>query len=275
MPEVKIPESKGASTRTRERRIRENPAWRHLFMAGLSAVIIGIVLWVSYTDGPQLFADDAAVDGAKTPSGRDCVMPYLTNTAGVLLFIMHTSRRKRDRWKIRDYWGDHCYRLAESFAYLFIVLWAWPEGTDPVVKQVPPKIIGFLVGLYIVRVERAMDGLGDKFEEILTTILPRATQYVSAEERRRQQLRAVYRVDDTITQYASLRPLIDDLGARAHIDKLVESAQTAVTGDDPDLVPKAVDELTRTFDDVRRGIGETIVPVEVAIRAGLDKSKGV
>jgi hypothetical protein len=152
-------------------------------MACLSAVIISIVLSLSYYQGGQLFDGDSAVSPVEN------LLPYLSNTAGVFLFIMHTSKRKRNNWRVRDYWGDHCFRLAESFAYLFLILWAWAaatnDGSTPVVQRVPPNIIGFMVGLYIVRVERAVEGFGDKFEETITTLLPRATQYVSAEEQRR------------------------------------------------------------------------------------------
>ena len=35
-----------------------------------------------------------------------------------------------------------------------------------------PNIMGFMVGLYIPRVERTMGGLGEKFEEALMAILP-------------------------------------------------------------------------------------------------------
>lgn len=248
---------------------KDNPQWRQIFMAILSAVIIGIVLVISYFEGSTLFAKGMPV------SAKDSLLPYLTNTAGTLLFIMHTSRRKRARWKIREYWGEHCFRLAQSFAYLFIVLWAWPTGTEtgpagstvvvPSVNQVPPLIIGFLVGLFVTRVERAMEGLGDKFEEALTAILPRATQYVSAEEKKRQQLRAVYRTDDMLTEYESLRPLIDDPAAQALIDDLAKKAKTAIAGDDPDAVTDAVDALGRTLETAKRSIGETLVPVETVI----------
>ena len=42
--------------------------------------------------------------------------------------------------------------------------------------------MGFLVGLYILRVERTMGGLGEKFEEALMAILPKAASYTVREE---------------------------------------------------------------------------------------------
>ena len=45
-----------------------------------------------------------------------------------------------------------------------------------------PNIMGFMVGLYILRVERTMGGLGEKFEEALMAILPKAASYAVREE---------------------------------------------------------------------------------------------
>ena len=42
--------------------------------------------------------------------------------------------------------------------------------------------MGFMVGFYILRVERTMGGLGEKFEEALMAILPKAASYAVREE---------------------------------------------------------------------------------------------
>ena len=145
-------------------------------------------------------------------------------------------------------------------------MWAYnaaaADKVDAVATAFSPNILGFLVGLFILRVERAMEGLGDKFEEALTAILPRATQYVSAEERRRQQLKMVYKVDDIATQYDVLRSQLDDRAARDRFDQVLDEAQGAVGGEDPEKTKAAINKLIREFDDVKKSAGEVLVPIE-------------
>jgi hypothetical protein len=245
-------------------RIKTNNQWRHVFMLVLSAAIVGIVLFVSYEWGREVFNDQN-----ETPKAH-YLIPYLTNLAGVFLFIMNTARKKRENWEIRKYWGDQLFRVAQSFKYLFVGHLGrnTPANGGAVAGDLGPNILGLFVGMFILRVERAMEGLGDKFEETLMVILPRAAQYVSAEERRRQQLRTVYRIDDITTQYASLRPLIDDPAARDKIDQLVHDAEAALGGEDPDKVKETHDALVRHFEEVRRSVGETLVPIEALIGGG-------
>jgi hypothetical protein len=230
--------------------------WRHMFMALMSLAVISIILIVTVKWPETILSTEK--------KGFILLVPYLTNLAGVLMFIMNTSRKKREKWSLLDYWGDHFFRIAESFAYLFIVLWAWNTAKEggAVGVEIGPNIVGFLVGLFILRVERAMEALGDKFEETLMAILPRSVQYISAEERRRQQLKMVYKIDEVATQYDAVRVQIDDPGARAKIDQLVDSARKAALGEDPDQLAASVEELSRTFDDVKQTVGEVRVSVD-------------
>ncbi len=246
-----------------------SPQMRHFFMFVLSAIIVGIILYVSYSRGDTFFGTPA--EGRKP---IDSLVPFFTNLAGVLLFIMNTSRRKREQWKLRDYWGDHCFRIAQSYSYLFVILWAWGAGEDAVnTKSFSPNILGFLVGFFIIRVERAMESLGDKFEEILVSILPRSIGYVSVEERRRKQLRAVYKLDEIASQYNAVRSQIDDPGARAEMDKQIAEAEKAVESRDPEIVYKKISELARVFDEAKRGLGEILVPVDELLGAGDKREK--
>lgn len=246
-----------------------SPQMRHFFMFILSAIIVGIILYVSYARGDTFFGTPE--EGRKP---IDSLVPFFTNLAGVLLFIMNTSRRKRDQWKLRDYWGDHCFRIAQSYSYLFVILWAWGAGKDAVnTKSFSPNILGFLVGFFIIRVERAMESLGDKFEEILVSILPRSIGYISVEERRRKQLRAVYKLDEIASQYDAVRSQIDDPGAREEVDKQIAEAEEAVESKDPEIVYKKISKLARVFDEAKRGLGEMLVPVDELLGAGDKKNK--
>lgn len=270
---------RGEETEETQDTLSRRPAWRQVFMLVLSVIVIAVVLWVSYCYGDILF-------GFSDSDGKEYLIPYVTALSGVLLFIMNVARKKKKEWKLRDFWGDHCFRIAQSFAYLFFIMWAYykvtngggdeggDEASNPasMTLALTPNILGFLVGLYILRVERAMDGFGDKFEEIITAILPRATRYVSTEERRRQQLRMVYKIEDIGTQYEALRPRIEDPAAQFKIDKLIDEAHSAAEGEDPDKVKPAVDALTRAFEEAKKSMGEVLVPLDEFV-GSIDKEK--
>lgn len=247
-----------------------SPQVRHVFMAILSAIIIVIIITVSYVWGEVFFGGP---DEGRQPIKS--LVPFFTNLAGVLLFIMNTSRRKREQWKLREYWGDHCFRLAQSYSYLFVILWAWGAAAKDgvITTSFSPNILGFLVGFFIIRVERAMESLGDKFEEMLVSILPRSVAYVSVEERRRKQLRAVYKLDEIVTQYDAIRSQIEDPGARVEVDRQIARAEEAVESKDPETILKTVSGLAREFDEIKRGLGEILVPVDELLGAGDKKKK--
>ncbi|MBU1700036.1 MAG: hypothetical protein KJ970_03305 [Candidatus Eisenbacteria bacterium] len=251
---------------------------RHIFMLILSAAVIILVLIVSYFFGEELFLGATVTSqvipsyGGGSVTGWQFLIPYVTCLAGVLLFILNISRKKREQWRLREYWGDYAYRVAQAIAYLFVVMWAWAQWADEniVPTNVPPNMLGFLVGLFILRVERAMDGLGTKLEEVLMTILPRSVAMMSAEERRRSQLKAVYKMDDIVIQYEALRSRIDDLGARDKFDERINEVQEVLEGDDPERAKKLVESLARDFEEVKQNSRELMVSFEDLIAKKID-----
>jgi len=242
------------------------PLWqqrkmRHIFMLVLSVLVVGMVLGISWRNGKALFNADGTADEAWF---GNVLLAYLAGVAGVLIFIMNIARKKREKWAWRDYWGDHVFRVAQTVAYLFVVMWAWAQAADTNVAagDVPPVIVGFLTGLFILRVERAMEGLGVKFEEVLMTVLPRSFSAISAAERQRQQTRALYKLDDIVTQYEAVRPNIDDLGAREKLDGLLNEAQATLDGEEPEAAKTAIESLAREFEIAKRTQGDMLVPLE-------------
>jgi hypothetical protein len=229
-----------------------SPPWygrkRHQFLAFVSILVISVILYASWEWGDQTFCDGSTAEGDATGSApcapRQLVYlaPYLLNLAGVALFVMNTARQKRGRWSLADYWGDHLFRVAQSFAYLYVVLWAWKTAevgdSGNIAKNFGPNILGFFVGFYILRVERAMQGLGDRFEEMLGAVLPRSISLLQAQQRREQQVRASYRLDEILTQYEAVRSQLGDRGMR---------------------------ELGRHFEQAKREMGEVRVPLETLV----------
>jgi len=215
------------------------------------------------TQGPAQVLQ-AAGETPTDPNRWEYLIPYLLCFVGVALFVMNTARKKGDDWDFGQHYGDHAFRVAQAFGYLLVVWWAWASiaGAEIAGTSLPPNILGFMVGFFILRVERAMEGLGDKFEEMLKAVLPRAIAYQSTEDRKRYQLRGMYRIEDILSEWKAIRPQIDDLGARDMIDRAFDSAVDAAHGEDPEKARQAVEEVGRLFEDVKRGVGEVLVPIE-------------
>lgn len=245
---------------------------RNRFLGLASLLVVTIILSLSLWSGDQFFAADGA---SSVPSDRGAfgaywlfAIPYLTCLAGVLLFIMGTARMKGDDWDLTKYWGEHTYRIAQAFAYLFVVWWAWarvPEGGGLEGTYIRPNILGFLVGFFILRVERAMDGLGDKFEEVLFAVLPRAARYTVIEERKRQQVRAGYKLTDISTQWDVLAAQVGNEAAKQDFEERLKRAIDLAGGSDPEKARHAADEVTRYFERLKAEAGEILVSVDELI----------
>lgn len=262
--DVVKPEFSGSEREVERRRNRS----RNWFLLALSAVVTGIILPLAYFQGEAFFSTSGAASQPAPPQSS-YLIPYLTCLAGSLLFVMNTARSKGEDWDGGGYFGEHAYRIAQAFAYLFVVWWAWSNLLEDEVlagTYLGPNVLGFLVGLFILRVERAMDGLGDKFEELLFALLPRAARYTVLEERKRQQVRAGYRLTDVATQWDVIRAQIGDEGAKASFDRELTEALELASSSDPEKARRAADRIGRMFEEMKLGAGEILVPVEELIR---------
>lgn len=250
---------------------------RNLFLSLLGALIIGGVGLLVVTTGPELFGSidtTQSVSGTSTiPAGTaqeglawSYLVPFGSALVGVLLYIMGAARTLRSEWDGGAYFGEYVFRIAQTMVYLLIVWWAWTRFDEgATATTLPPNILGLFVGMYILRVERAVDALGDKFGEALNTVLPSAAQ-LTGPERRRVQVRAAGQVQDLEAQWKVLRPQIPDLGARDSVDEAVEAARKLSIGRDSERARAAATELTRLFEDVRAGAqGEQWVPMETVL----------
>lgn len=239
---------------------------RNAFLLVASLIVLGIVLTLVVQRGGDLFS---VTDAPPQTPGSDFsyLIPFGTAFAGVLLFIMNVARAKRSEFDFRAYFGEYAYRVAQTAVYLLIVWWAWTvwvqQGNTS--TSLPPNILGLLVGLFILRVERAIEAMGEKFEEALNTILPGAIS-LSGPEKRQTHMKAASDVRDIEAQWHVLRSRIPDLGARDKIDAALEAARSVNEGRDSAKARMAATELGRLFDDVRASAdGERWVPWESLI----------
>ena len=246
---------------------------RNAFLCVLSILVVLIVLVLSSTRGGVLFTTSNRNGWGWQP---EYLVPYATCLAGVLLFIMGTARAKGDDWDLRRYWGEHAYRIAQAFAYLFVVWWAWGTlGTNALEGiHIGPNILGFLVGFFILRVERAMDGLGEKFEEVLFAVLPRTARYTAIEERKRQQVRAGYKLTDIATQWEVVSAQISDEETKKSFEDRLERAIGLAAGTDVEKSRLATDEVSRMFQRLKSEAGEVVVPLDDVIGPRYEKGPG-
>ncbi len=107
-----------------------------------------------------------------------------------------------------------------------------------------------------------MIALGERFEELLNSILPGAMR-LDGPEKRTAHVEARGTVREIEAQWKVLRPKISHMGARDRIDMAVETARELSDGRDSDSARKGAAELARLFEDVRAGAdGEEWVPLE-------------
>jgi len=247
---------------------------RNAFLTFTSLIVLGIVLTLVVQRGSDLFTVVQEVtEGTDAtppqppptpPSGWSYLIPFGSALAGVLLFIMSVAREKRSDFDFRAYFGEYAYRIAQTAVYLLIVWWAWTVwvGKGNESTSLPPNILGLLVGLFILRVERAIEAMGEKFEEMLNTILPGAIA-LSGPAKRQTLVKAVGDVKDLEVQWQVLRSRIPDLGARDKIDASLEAARNISEGRHSGRARLAATELSRLFDDVKASAdGERWVSLE-------------
>ena len=229
---------------------------RNTFLSVLAVLVITLVLWLAVRSGSDLFGNDV--------HGLEVLIPFGSAFAGVLLYIMGAARSLRSEWRIEVYFGEYVFRVAQAITYTMVVWWAWNAAVenDAASTALTPNILGLFVGMFILRVERAVVALGERFEELLSSILPGAIR-LDGPERRRDHVEAQGTVRELGAQWKILRPKISDMGARDRIDQAVETARELGAGRDSDTARKAAAELARLFEDVRAGAdGEQWVPLE-------------
>jgi hypothetical protein len=101
-----------------------------------------------------------------------------------------------------------------------------------------------------------MDSLGEKFEEVLMSILPRSVTYTTLQEKRRQILRDTYKLEDMTAKYEVLRPMIEDAAARRKIDEKLANAVELASAEDPEKTSESINDFARSVEDARHALGE-------------------
>ena len=141
-------------------------------VASVGLVVMGLALaWVNKLPG--------------IPSEGQLV-PFVSTLVGVTFYVLYNVRKRRDRFDVK-FLPDYTFRAAQAVVYLYAILGMFhylrSEGEEQALLEWPPNLIGLFVGMYILHVERAMEGLGYRFEEVLTSVLGRSLSIPTRREK--------------------------------------------------------------------------------------------
>jgi hypothetical protein len=187
------------------------------------------------------------------------LMPFISTLVGVTFYVLYNVRKRRDRFDTK-YLPDYVFRAAQAVVYVYAILaifnFTLAAGDDQALLRWPTNLIGLFVGMYILHLERAIEGLGYRFEEILTAVLGRSLALPTRRETDIRLVQAEGRFRE-IQNQAEL--LVADAGPPALVEgfkKRFRCVSDAIRERDYDSVVKEVTELSldfeRTKQEVRR-----------------------
>lgn len=210
---------------------------------------------------------------------KDQWTPFVFALIGVALYVMSSAKSRRERFDVR-YVPDYCYRAAQAVVYLYLIMaiiaQAGPtEGYE--FTNWPPNLIGLMVGMFILHVEKAVEGLGQRFEEVLAGFLPRSLVAKTSREKQLEQLRSEQKFQSIKAQSELLASQIRDPALRAEVPKRLAEAERAIRDGDLDSIEDAVNSLAWDYEQLKVGLREeemTLAEVLSLARRGREDTAG-
>lgn len=205
-------------------------------------------------------------DGARAQAQA---LPLVFAVVGVLLYVMASAKTRRSRFDLK-YLPDYCFRAAQAVVYLYVIMAITAQSTDlqQGFASWPPNLVGLLVGMFILHVEKAMEGLGQRFEELLAALLPRALTARTARDKQLVQLDAKRKYDEMRTQSELLSTQIDDPAMKAGLQQRLTEVGQVIRDGDVDGMQEAVNALAWEFEEMKRALREEHLTVGEILAAG-------
>ncbi len=209
----------------------------------LSLLVVGAVFWF------------AARDSLPVLAGQEEWLPFLSALVGVTLYVMSEARTRRDRFEAK-FIPDYFYRMAQAMVYLYVILSVYTSLQDQTydLTRWGPNVTGLLVGMFILHVEKAMEGFGQRFEEVLAGVLPRSLTAKTSREKQMDLLRADHKFQDIQSQAATLSALVPDPGIRAKLLERLSKVKSRIEeGKETDLkgIQDEVEALAWEFEQLK------------------------
>ena len=184
--------------------------------------------------------------------------PFVFALLGVALYVMASRTKRRERFDVR-YFPDYCYRAAQAVVYLYVILaivvQVGPQQEYPL-TQWPPTLIGLLVGMFIEHVEKAMEGFGQRFEEVLAGFLPRSLVAKTSREKQLDRLRNEQRYATIKTQLELVASQGRDPGLRAAVPRRLGQVEQVIRDGDDKAIADEVDRLAWEFEEIKVAMRE-------------------
>ena len=229
----------------------------------VSAVLITAILWLALEEKMPLFGDRT-----------DQWLPFTASIVGVLLYVMSSAKTRRERFDLK-YLSDYFFRGAQAVVYLYIILGFMAQNTQQIAstsfKDWSPITIGLFVGLFIPHVEKAMEGFGQRFEEALAAIFPRALTSKTSRERQLERLRSETKFQEIQTQAEGLLSQYRGEEVGAAFQQRLKEVQTTIRNKDDDGITDQVRDLAWDFEKIKQAVREEELTMEDILRRDVEE----
>lgn len=164
---------------------------------------------------------------------------FLFAILGVVFHMAAKYREVRDegRFNLGRYWFDHLFRALQACLYVLIIdNWAGKETMG-----IDMAVVALLVGMYIRRVEVAFESLGDRFGEMIKSLIGASSQQVAAEKN-------TERIQELKGQLDALQQAVDALtGTGGHvpqeIPQMLQDAREQLRLECPDEAQRIIQDI--------------------------------
>jgi hypothetical protein len=177
--------------------------------------------------------------------------PFAAALIGVSLYVMASIRKRKDRFDPR-FLPDYAFRAAQAIVYVYVILAIGVQSnklTD--LAAWPPNVIGLFVGMFILQVEKAMEGLGQRFEEVMTGLLPRSLAVQTSREKQYTQLSSEMKFRDIQKQSELLASQMRSSSLYSALQQRLCDVERTIRDGDPDSIQDAVNALAGAFERVK------------------------
>jgi hypothetical protein len=198
--------------------------------------------------------------------------PFIFTIIGVTLYIMMSAKQRRERFDLK-YLPDYCFRYAQAVIYLYVIMSIIAQTKTETYdfESWPPNLIGLFVGMFILHVEKAMEGLGQRFEEALAAILPRALTAKTSREKQLEKMRSEQKFKEIKFQSEMLASQIDDPGLKDNWQARLARVEATIRDGDREGIEDAVHGLAWDYESLKRSVREETATVDEILRVSRGK----
>ncbi len=192
--------------------------------------------------------------------------PFIFALVGVLLYVMQQTRTRRERFEPR-YLPDYAFRAFQAVVYLYVIMAIIARTGTPGADFADwePNLTGLFVGMFIQHVEKAMEGLGQRFEEALTAILSRPLTARTLREKQVDMVALEQKYRAIRVQAEGFAAVLSDPAVAVALQGMLASVETRLKDGDFDAIQAAVNDLAWRFELLKREQREMqVLAVEVA-----------